>query len=107
MSAGGEWVEAADVAEFAATDRKLVQAGGHAVGLFLHEGEYLAMSVWCSHQKASLLQGEVADGAIECPLHGARFELKTGRPLCLPAVQAVPVYETRVEGGKVLIRLPP
>jgi 3-phenylpropionate/trans-cinnamate dioxygenase ferredoxin component len=99
------WVAAADVAEFAATDRKLVEAGGTQIVLFRHGGEFFALSAWCSHQRSSLLPGELADGEVECPHHGARFDLRTGKNLCLPAVKPVAVYATKVEAGKVYVKV--
>ena len=43
---------------------------------------------------------------IECPKHGSAFSLETGEPMTLPATQPVPVYEVRVDGGEVLVKLP-
>jgi 3-phenylpropionate/trans-cinnamate dioxygenase ferredoxin subunit len=43
---------------------------------------------------------------IECPQHGSAFSLESGEPLTLPATQPVPVYEVRVQGDDVLVKLP-
>ena len=62
----------------------------------------------CSHAEASLAEGEVwpDELEIECPKHGSGFSLQTGEALTLPATQPVPVYEVRVQGDDVLVRVP-
>ncbi|NQW71095.1 MAG: non-heme iron oxygenase ferredoxin subunit [Actinobacteria bacterium] len=52
----------------------------------------------CSHADVLLSEGEVEGCTIECWLHGSQFDLRTGAPLTLPAVVAVPVYEVRLSG---------
>lgn len=101
-----DWVEVAQIAEFETTDRKLVDLGGiHQVGVFKVNGEFFAISAWCSHQKASMFHGEVIGHELECPLHGARFCLKTGRNLSLPAVRPVRRYELKVDGGRIFLKV--
>ena len=98
------WVEVATEAEFENTDRKLVDLGGSLqIGVFKCGADYYAVSAWCSHQKATMFNGEVVGTELECPLHGARFCLRTGRNLSLPAVRPVPHYELKVEGGKIFL----
>lgn len=100
------WTEAATEAEFAHTDRKLVDLGGALqIGLFKLPDGYYAVSAWCSHQKASMVHGEVSDHELECPLHGARFCLRTGRNLSLPAVRPVARYDVKVDGGRIFIKV--
>jgi 3-phenylpropionate/trans-cinnamate dioxygenase ferredoxin subunit len=67
------------------------------------DGELHAISDLCSHQAISLSEGEVEGCEIECWLHGSRFDLRTGRPSSLPAVQPVPVYRLTVSGTDVLV----
>ena len=52
----------------------------------------------CSHADVLLSEGEIEGCTIECWLHGSQFDLRTGAPLTLPAVVAVPVYEVRLSG---------
>ena len=61
----------------------------------------------CSHAEASLAGGEVwpDEREIECPKHGSAFSLDTGEPLTLPATEPQPVYQVRVEGGDVLVKV--
>ena len=102
---GGEWKEAASESEFAETDRKLVDFGGEKqIGLFKLDDGYYAVGAWCSHQKTSLVHGDIEDHEIMCPLHGARFDLRSGKQLSLPAVRPIPSYPVKVEDGKVFIK---
>jgi 3-phenylpropionate/trans-cinnamate dioxygenase ferredoxin subunit len=60
----------------------------------------------CTHAEYSLAEGSVENGAVECPLHLARFDLVSGAPLCPPANRPVRVHEVRVEDEDVLVHLP-
>jgi 3-phenylpropionate/trans-cinnamate dioxygenase ferredoxin subunit len=62
----------------------------------------------CSHADYSLSEGDVWEDEceIECPKHGSTFSLQTGEPQTLPATQPVPVYEVRVDGDDVIVRIP-
>lgn len=77
------------------------------VVIIVDEGRYYALDIWCSHAMASLAEGAVADGCVECPLHGALFDLATGWPLCPPATEPVPTHRVEVRGGRLLLHLNP
>ena len=66
-------------------------------------GHVHAISDTCSHAEVSLSEGEVEDCSIECWLHGSQFDLRTGRPLALPALTPVPVYPVTIEGDDVYV----
>jgi 3-phenylpropionate/trans-cinnamate dioxygenase ferredoxin subunit len=65
--------------------------------------EVFVLNDVCSHGQVSLSEGEVDDCAVECWLHGSRFDLRTGVALSLPATEPVPAYPAKVEDGKVLV----
>ena len=67
------------------------------------DGGLHAISDVCSHGAVSLSDGEVEGLAIECWLHGSRFDLRTGAALSLPATRPVPVYPVSVDGERVLV----
>jgi 3-phenylpropionate/trans-cinnamate dioxygenase ferredoxin subunit len=69
------------------------------------EGEFFAIRDVCSHADVPLSEGDVEEGAIECWLHGSRFDLRSGKPTGLPATKPVPVYPVRVEGDDVLVSI--
>ena len=101
-----KWVEAARVAEFDDLDRKLVDLGGNRqIGLFKVDGEFLAITAWCTHQRAIMVQGPLDGCELMCPLHGARFDLRTGQALSLPAVEAAKTYPVKVQDGTILVKV--
>ena len=59
----------------------------------------------CSHAAIPLSEGEVEGNEIECWLHGSRFDLRTGKPVNLPATEPVQIYPTTIEGDTVLVDL--
>lgn len=65
------------------------------------DGTFFAVDDTCTHEDASLADGWVEDGEIECPLHSARFCLKTGAAMCLPATQPVRTYPVEVREDAV------
>jgi 3-phenylpropionate/trans-cinnamate dioxygenase ferredoxin component len=100
------WVEAGDEAEFERADRKQVEVEpGRWVGVFKVGAEYFAVDAICSHEHASLLLGDVDGHEVMCPLHGARFDLRTGKHLSLPAVRPVRSYRVKAENGKIYVEI--
>lgn len=59
----------------------------------------------CTHDGASFETGELDGCEIECPRHGARFDVTTGRATCLPAIVPVKVYPVRIENGEIQIQV--
>jgi len=99
----GVFVEVAKTSDLKPGEMKQVMVGdGYAV-LFNMDGQFYALPDTCTHAQASLSQGLFEDGGVECPLHGARFDVKTGRVLSLPAVIPERPYVVKVEGEKVLL----
>ena len=80
-----------------------VAVDGIDVAIVRTDDELFAIQDECSHAAIPLSEGDVEGCEIECWLHGSRFDLRTGKPLSLPAIDPVPVYPVRVEGGDVLV----
>jgi len=80
-----------------------VVAAGRRLALFRVGDEVFALGDRCSHAEASLAEGEAAAGTVECPRHGATFDLHTGAALTFPATRAVPVYPAEVVDGEVFV----
>jgi 3-phenylpropionate/trans-cinnamate dioxygenase ferredoxin component len=80
---------------------------GRPVAIFNVDGEFHALDDTCSHAEASLSDGDLDPDAcsIECPLHGSMFDLRTGEPLSLPAVEPVAVHRVVVDDGVIRIAL--
>ena len=69
------------------------------------DGNYLAIADLCSHDNGPLDDGEVEGHCIICPRHGARFDLKTGDAVTLPAVHGIPSFPVRIKDGNIEIGL--
>ena len=98
-----EYVCVARTGELTPGAMKRVDVAGRAVALINLGGEFYAIDDTCSHEEASLSQGTLTGEVVVCPKHGARFNVKSGRVLSLPAVRSVAVYPVRVEGDEVLV----
>ena len=71
------------------------------------DGQYYSIADTCSHAMAYLSEGELLDECqVQCPDHGAIFDLKTGEALALPAVAPVEAYKVVVEGDDLFIEKP-
>lgn len=67
-------------------------------------GEFFATADTCTHEEFSLSEdGEIEGTELICPLHMARFDLPTGRALCLPATLALATYDVEVEDGRAYV----
>ena len=76
--------------------KKAVEVAGKSI-LICHSNDRLfAVSNICSHAEEKLECGRMSRGWIACPVHGARFDLATGRAMNPPATQPIPTYELRV-----------
>jgi nitrite reductase/ring-hydroxylating ferredoxin subunit len=82
-----------------------VEAGKNEdpIVLINFEGEFYALSDICTHEEASLSDGEISGDEIECPLHGGAFEIRTGLPAGFPVVVPAKMYPVRVRGEEVQI----
>ena len=81
----------------------MVLPGDVAIAVFNADGEFYAIDDTCSHQDASLSEGWLEGCFVECPLHAARFDLRTGVPACLPAKDAVRTYPVVVADGVIYV----
>ncbi|MEO8851735.1 MAG: non-heme iron oxygenase ferredoxin subunit [Allobranchiibius sp.] len=70
------------------------------------DGDVYAVNDVCSHANVSLSEGEVEGCAIECWLHGSRFDLRTGHPDSLPATSPIATYPVKIDGDDVLVSIP-
>jgi len=83
---------------------KIVQSGSLFVGVYLIDGVYHAIEDRCSHDDGPLCEGLREGFEIECPRHGARFDLRTGAVLSLPATEGVETFPVTVRDGEVFIQ---
>ena len=84
---------------------QVVEPNGYRIALCNVDGNIYAIDDICTHDGAALDQGELEGKAIECPRHGARFDVITGRVLALPAVRPVRTYPVRVENDEIAVEI--
>jgi 3-phenylpropionate/trans-cinnamate dioxygenase ferredoxin component len=98
-------VNVAPVDELPPGSVKIVRAGQIAVGVYNLAGEYYAIEDRCSHDDGPLAEGDFdpEDAVVVCPRHGSRFDIRTGRPLTLPAFEPVETFPVVVEDGWVKV----
>jgi len=84
---------------------RLVHAGEISVGVYNVEGELYAIEDRCSHDDGPLVEGdwEPDEAVVVCPRHGARFDIRTGKALTLPAYLPVDTFPVRVDAGIVKV----
>ncbi len=82
-----------------------VEVGGARIAVIRVGEQVYALGDRCSHAEASLAEGEVFDTEVECPRHGAAFDLASGDALTLPATQPVPTYKVDVEDDVVYLTI--
>ncbi len=101
------WVEVGRVEDVPLGHAARVEVDDVPVAIFNLDGELFCLDDTCSHAEASLSDGDLDSSrcAIECPLHGSAFSLRTGEPLSLPAVEPVRVHQIDTSDGVIRIAL--
>ena len=98
-----EFITVCTTDELQPGQREVFGIGNHWVAVFNVGGQYHAIEDLCTHDDGPLADGELDEFEIECPRHGARFDIRNGKVLSPPALVDVPWYETRVEGDNVQV----
>ncbi len=97
------FVKVAQLDELSPGEMMVVEVGDDRILLANVEGNVHAIDDICSHAYASLSEGDLSGQEVECPLHGAAFDLVSGQPVSPPATEGVKVYELRIEGQDILL----
>lgn len=101
-----EYVVVAEENEVGNGERLFIEIDGNPVVVFNIAGQLFAIGDLCSHDDGPLGDGELENHAVICPRHGARFDIRTGKVLALPAVEDIPAYPVRVKDGQIEIGVP-
>jgi 3-phenylpropionate/trans-cinnamate dioxygenase ferredoxin subunit len=97
------FVKIATRSELPSRGRKVVEVDGRVIAVFNVGGAFYAIDDVCTHDGGPLAEGELIGCVIECPRHGARFDIKTGHPLCMPAVEPLAVHRIELRGDDVFV----
>jgi 3-phenylpropionate/trans-cinnamate dioxygenase ferredoxin subunit len=101
------WVEVGRIEDVPPGHAARVEIDEVPVAIFNLDGEFFCLDDTCSHAEASLSDGDLDTSrcAIECPLHGSAFSLRTGEPLSLPAVEPVRAHHIDTSDGVIRVAL--
>jgi 3-phenylpropionate/trans-cinnamate dioxygenase ferredoxin subunit len=100
-----EFVTVAKASDIPAGETRTCAVNGKELAVCNVGGTFYAIDDVCTHDGGPLGEGYLEGDQIECPRHGARFDVKTGKALTLPAVMPVNAYPVRVEGDDVQVEL--
>lgn len=101
-----EYVTIGAVEELNNGERLFVEIDGQPLVVFNIAGQLFAIADLCSHDDGPLGDGDLEDYEIQCPRHGAKFDVRSGRVLSLPAIVDIPAYPVRVVDGEIQLGLP-
>ncbi len=96
-------VAVAQVTDLPDPGKMLVELDEHLIALFHVGGEFFALDDICTHDGGPLADGKLEDHTIACPRHGAKFDLRTGAALTMPATKPTKSYPVTIENNTVLI----
>jgi 3-phenylpropionate/trans-cinnamate dioxygenase ferredoxin component len=102
-----EYLEVARTSEVSDPGKLLVEVGERLVVLIHAAGHWYALDDVCTHDGGPLSDGplDAAAGTIACPRHGAKFDVKTGAALTMPATKPTVAHQVKIDGDKVFVRL--
>ena len=101
-----EYVSVAGVEEVANGERLFVEIDDRQIVVFNIAGGYFAIGDVCSHDDGPLGEGDIEGYTVICPRHGARFDIRSGKVLSLPAFIDIPAYPVRIVAGQIEIGVP-
>ena len=100
-----EFIHVTDAVDVPDPGKILVEVEGEMIALFHVSGSFYAIDDVCTHDGGPLVDGELQDYTIACPRHGAKFDIRTGAALSMPAIRPTLAHDVRVEDGRVSVRL--
>ena len=101
-----EFIPVAGVQDLPTGERLFVEIDGKPIVVFNLAGGFFAIADVCSHDDGPVGDGELEGDEVICPRHGARFDIRTGKALALPAVVDIPAYPVRVKDGQIELGIP-
>lgn len=100
-----QFVPVAKVSEVPPQSISCVEVAGKRIALFNLDGDFYALADECTHEGGPLSEGEIHGGEVECPWHGARFDIKSGKVTLDPADDDTARYKVRVSGEDIEVEI--
>jgi 3-phenylpropionate/trans-cinnamate dioxygenase ferredoxin subunit len=98
-----EFVKVASRAELPPGSKALTEVDGRPIAVFNVDGHFYAIDDVCTHDGGPLAEGVLEGCEIQCPRHGARFDVRTGKALCLPAFEPVTAHRVELRGDDIFV----
>jgi len=105
MISMSDFVRVARLSEIPDPGRQVVELDERLIVLFKVGGELFALDDVCTHDDGPLGEGELVDHTIACPRHGAKFDIRDGRALTMPATRPTVAHQVKIEGDDVFVNL--
>jgi 3-phenylpropionate/trans-cinnamate dioxygenase ferredoxin subunit len=99
----GNWIELGEASEVPMGQGVRFDIGDEPIAVWNVDGVYYATQDTCTHEETFLTEGDLWGDVIECPLHGAQFDVTNGEVLSLPAVVPLRTYPVKIEDGKLYV----
>lgn len=103
MSTTARWITVASSADIPVGSRRVLRLEDQPIAVFHLEDGWYAIDDVCTHDGGPVAEGRLEGCIIECPRHGATFDVRTGAALTFPAVSPVATYAVRVVGDEVQV----
>ena len=100
-----QFVHVASTSDIPDPGKLLVEVDGEMIALFHVDKSFYAIDDVCTHDGGPLVDGELHDYTIACPRHGAKFDIRTGAALSMPAIRPTLAHDVKVEDGSISVRL--
>ena len=100
-----QFVHVASTTDIPDPGKLLVEVDGEMIALFHVDKSFYAIDDVCTHDGGPLVDGELKDYTIACPRHGAKFDIRTGAALSMPAIRPTLAHDVKVEDGAISVRL--
>jgi nitrite reductase/ring-hydroxylating ferredoxin subunit len=101
---GEDFVKVAKTEDVQASQMMAVEVNDERICLANVNGKYYAISNVCTHMGGPLAEGKLEDYIVQCPWHGSRFDIRSGKIVRPPAMKPEPIYEVKVENNDILIK---
>jgi 3-phenylpropionate/trans-cinnamate dioxygenase ferredoxin subunit len=100
-----DFIKVANIADIPDPGKQTLEVDDNLVVLFHIDGQFYCIDDVCTHDGGPLGEGQLCDHAIACPRHGAKFDVRTGKALTMPATEATLAHEVKIEGDAVYVRI--
>jgi 3-phenylpropionate/trans-cinnamate dioxygenase ferredoxin subunit len=101
-----EFIQVGSIEEIQAGERLFIEIDGTPIVILNITGQFYAIADVCSHDDGPVGEGNLEGFEIICPRHGARFDVRTGKVIALPAFVDIPAYPVRLIGDQIEIGIP-